>query len=140
MNNISAFSEIECIQRMDGESYDMFMEILGQYAPQLETRIVLDGSAFTSHDVYRCLDIYKIISSCLLREDTTYQEGIGLSKRELFILNLAVLFHNISMSRCLDVKRENRSKLSADYVQNEYDNSRSVLRSKSRVYNAWWIW
>lgn len=36
MNNISAFSEIECIQRMDGESYDMFMEILGQYAPQLE--------------------------------------------------------------------------------------------------------
>lgn len=75
-----------------------------------------------------------------MREDTTYQEGIGLSKRELFILNLAVLFHNISMSRCLDVKRENRSKLSADYVQNEYDNSRSVLRSKSRVYNAWWIW
>lgn len=133
MNNISAFSEIECIQKMDQESYDMFMEILAQYAPQLETRIVLDGSAFTSHDAYHCLDIYKIISTCLLRKDTTYQEGIGLSKRELFILNLAVLFHDISMSKCLDVRRENHSKLSADYVQKEYDDSRSVLRSKANL-------
>lgn len=133
MNSYSAFSEIECIKRMDRESYDMFMKVLEQYAPKLATRIVLDGSAFTPHDEYHCLDIYKIISSCLLREDTAYREGIGLSKRELFILNLAVLFHDIGMSNSLDVKRDNHSKKSADYVQAEYDDIRSVLRSQTNL-------
>lgn len=131
MNEFSAFSEIECIKRMDSRCYDMFMRMLKHYAPKLETRIVLDGSAFTSHDEYHCLDIYKIISSCLLRKDTAYRDGLGLSKRELFILNLAVLFHDIGMSNSLEARRENHSKLSADFVQQEYDDIRSVLRSET---------
>lgn len=131
MNNFSAFSEIDCIKRMDSECYKMYMKVLEQYAPKLATRIVLDGSAFTSHDEYHCLDIYKIISTCLLREDTTYTDGIGLSKRELLILNLAVLFHDIGMSNRLEVKRENHSKESAEFVQAEYDDVRSVLRSQT---------
>lgn len=133
MNDFSAFSEIDCIKRMDERCRDMFMDMLKQYAPKLATRIVLDGSAFTSHDEYHCLDIYKIISSCLLREDTAYMDGLGLSKRELFILNLAVLFHDIGMSNSLDARRENHSKLSADFVQKEYDDTRSVLRSKTNL-------
>lgn len=129
MNSISILTEMECIKRMDRVCYDMFEKVWEQYAPKLSARIVLDGSAFTPHDEYHCLDIYKIISTCLLRKDTTYQEEIGLSKRELFILNLAVLFHDIGMSNCLDVKRDNHSMMSAEYVQREYDDSRSVLRS-----------
>lgn len=131
MNDFSAFSEIECIKRMDHGCYNMFMDMLKYYAPKLETRIVLDGSAFTSHDAYHCLDIYKIISSCLLRENTAYRDGLGLSKRELFILNLAVLFHDIGMSNSLEARRDNHSKLSADYVQKEYDDIRSMLRSQT---------
>lgn len=131
MNDFSAFSEIECIKRMDHGCYNMFMDMLKYYAPKLETRIVLNGSAFTSHDAYHCLDIYKIISSCLLRENTAYRDGLGLSKRELFILNLAVLFHDIGMSNSLEARRDNHSELSAEYVQKEYDDIRSMLRSQT---------
>lgn len=131
MNDFSAFSEIECIKRMDHGCYNMFMDMLKYYAPKLETRIVLNGSAFTSHDAYHCLDIYKIISSCLLRKNTAYRDGLGLSKRELFILNLAVLFHDIGMSNSLEARRDNHSELSAEYVQKEYDDIRSMLRSQT---------
>ena len=133
MNNFSAFYEIECIKRMDCHCLNMYKKVLEHYAPMLATRIVLDGSAFTSHDEYHCLDIYKIISTCLLREATTYNEEVGLSKRELLILNLAVLFHDIGMSNRLGVKRGNHSSESANYVQAEYDDVRSVLRSETNL-------
>lgn len=127
----AVFYEIECIKRMDDNSLLMFKKVFEHYAPKLSGRIIIDGSAFTSHDQYHCLDIYKIISYSLLRGDTSYAPEIGLSRRELFILNLAVLFHDISMSARLGTKRENHSKESAEYVQEEYNNSSSVLKSET---------
>ncbi len=133
MNNVSAFFEITCINKMDNEYKGSFKKLLEHYAKFFDSHIVLDGSAFTPHDLDHCLDIYKIISSCLLREDTTYKEGIGLSKRELFILNIAVLFHDIGMSQGLTVKRGNHSEESAEWVQKEYDDVRSTLRSETNL-------
>lgn len=133
MSDFSAFYEIECIKRMDEDNLQSFKFVLENYASHLATRVELAGSAFTSHDQIHCLNIYKIISSVILRDDTAYTPKIGLTKRELYILNLAVLFHDIGMSDTLGAKRETHSRDSANYIQTEYDNVRSCLRSKANL-------
>lgn len=55
--------------------------------------MVIGDSAFTLHDFdHHCFDIYKIISEVLFDEELVYSEKYGLSERELYIMNLAVLF------------------------------------------------
>lgn len=133
MVDFSAFYEMECIQKMDLDHLERYKTILEFYGPKLPERIELNGSAFTPHDMNHCLDIYKIISNVLFNRKTVYTEQCGLTKRELYILNLAVLFHDFGMSNRLGVSRETHSKESADYVQAEYDNSRSCFRSESNL-------
>lgn len=131
MKDFSAFYEMKCINKMDESCLQQYKKILEFYAPKLPDRIELDGSAFTPHDANHCLDLYRIISSCLLENDIAYDPEHGLSKRELYILNLAVLFHDIGMSNRLGTSRGMHSKESAEYVQSEYDVSRSHLRAET---------
>lgn len=110
---------------------EKFKQMVSEYADKLSTRIVLNDSAFTLHDFeHHCFDIYKIISNVLFDQNLVYQDGYGLTQKELFILNLAVLFHDIGMSQVLGVARENHSVKSAEYIQKEYENS-GALKTKT---------
>ena len=126
------YKKIECIARMDNDFKIAFEEIVNEYRDKLSTRVVLPGSAFTLHDFdHHCFNIYKIISDVLFDNKLVYLSDYGLCQRELFILNLAVLFHDIGMANVLGATRENHSLKSAEYIQTEYDDSRSVFRKKA---------
>lgn len=95
----------------------------------------MDKSAFTLHDFdTHCINIYKIISYVLFDDDNlVYTSDFGITSRELYILNLAVLFHDIGMSRCLFATRDNHSLNSAEYIDGEFSKSRSILRIESTL-------
>jgi len=127
------YQEISCIHNMDLQYQEKFNEIVKQYAPKLPDKILLDNSAFTLHDFNNhCIDIYKIISEVLLYEELAYDENHGLTQKELFILNLAVLFHDIGMD-VLGANRKKHSLNSAQYLEAEYADSRSVFRQVSKL-------
>lgn len=129
---MNEYKSIECISKMEDDFKKAFEEIVNEYRDKLTKRVVFSGSAYTLHDFdHHCFDIYKIISDVLLDDQLVYLNGYGLSQRELFILNLAVLFHDIGMANVLGATRENHSLKSAEYIQREYDDSRSVFRQKA---------
>ncbi len=129
---MSEYKKLQCIKKMDKDYLDRLDSIVNEYAPKLSERVIMNGSAFTLHDFeHHCFDVYKIISEVLFDEELIYKTDYGISQRELFILNLAVLFHDIGMFNMLGATRENHSVKSADFVQKEYDDSRSVFKKKS---------
>lgn len=123
------YQKIGCIQNMHQQYYTKFNKIVEQYAPELLERVVLDNSVFTLHDFnHHCIDLYKIISEVLFDSELAYKEDYGLIQKELFILNLAVLFHDIGMVNVLNASRKNHSLCSAEYLQLEYDNHKSTFK------------
>lgn len=126
------YKSIPCIKKMGKGYQDIFDEMVKAYAEKLSSRIILSNSVFTLHDFdHHCFNIYKIISYVLFNEELVYKEDYGLSQRELLILNLAVLFHDIGMSEVLGVARENHSVKSAEFIQREYDDANRPLRNKT---------
>lgn len=126
------YKKIECISKMEEDFQNAFEEIVNGYRDKLAKRVVFPGSAFTLHDFeHHCFNIYKIISDVLFDNKLVYLSDYGLCQRELFILNLAVLFHDIGMANVLGATRENHSLKSAEYIQTEYNDSRSVFRKKA---------
>lgn len=125
------YKRIECIEKMENQYKDAFFEIVSNYAPELPSTLCLDGSVYTLHDFNNhCINIYKIISEIILYSPKAYGED-GISSKELYILNLAVLFHDIGMSANLDAGRENHSRKSSEYIEEEYCQKGSILRKKS---------
>lgn len=126
------YKQIECISKMKKEYFDKFCTIVEGYREKISDNLVIGDSAFTLHDFdHHCFDIYKIISEVLFDEELVYSEKYGLSERELYIMNLAVLFHDIGMSNGLDRARDNHSLNSADYIDRQFKDSRSVLSQNS---------
>lgn len=133
---MNEYKTIQCIEKMEKEYFDRFEEIVNEYSVKLSDRVIMNGSAFTLHDFeHHCFDVYKIISEILFDEELIYKNDYGISQRELFVLNLAVLFHDIGMYNVLGATRENHSLKSAEYIQKEYDDSRSILRKKADLTN-----
>ena len=125
------YQDFACIKNL-GEYKDIFYELVNFYGDDLNDRIVIDGSVYTLHDFNNhCTDIYKIISEVLLDSKRAYVGG--LSQKELYLLDLAVLFHDISMSRDIMVKRTDHSKQSAQEVQDIYNNTESLLYKKANL-------
>lgn len=125
------YQNFSCIKNL-GEYKEIFHELVKFYGDDLNDKIVIDGSVYTLHDFNNhCTDIYKIISEILLDSKRAYADG--LSQKELYILDLAVLFHDISMSRDIMVKRTNHSKQSAQEVQEIYNNTESLLYKKAKL-------
>ena len=131
MIDYNMVSEIVCIKQMEDNEKESFEAVFNHYGKKLSDRIVSDDGVFTPHGILHCLSIYKIISNIILRKDTPYLKEGGLTRRELFVLNLSVLFHDISMSDTIRIERENHSRASAEYVEKEYENARSVLKSET---------
>ncbi len=134
MKILNDYKNIECISKMEKEYQEAFYNMVDEYAEQLSDRICAGGSAFTLHDFSaHCVNLYKIISNVILDKDIAYGTGTGLTAWELYILNLAVLFHDIGMSRVIEMERDNHSQCSAEYIQELYDNTQSALRKKSSL-------
>lgn len=123
------YKEFLCVKNLSTNLKEKFNSIVDAYADRLSERIVMNDSVYTLHDFnHHCMDIYHIISSNILDDRTAYNKDHGLSDRELFILNLAVLFHDYSMFNSLDATRKNHSRKSAEFIRKEYDDSRSSFR------------
>lgn len=127
------YKKIKCIEKLEEQYKKPFFKIVGYYAEKLPEQLLMDGSAYTMHDFnHHCINIYKIISEIILYPRATYDEG-GLSQKELYILNLAVLFHDIGMSSYLDSERKNHSRKSSEYIQKIYHTEDSVFRRESAL-------
>ena len=125
------YKEIECIKNINSQYKDNFIQIVNHYAPKLPEKLFNNGSAFTLHDFnHHCINIYKIISDIILYPQIAFSDN-GLTHKELYILNLAVLFHDIGMDAYLDSERGDHSRRSAEYVLDVYQTPDSVFRTKS---------
>ena len=127
------YKEISCIDKLDDQYKKHLFNIVDYYGPKLPERLINENSAYTMHDFnHHCINIYKIISEIILWPDTAYEKS-GLSNKELFILDLAVLFHDFGMSAYLTGGRKDHSRRSAEYIQEIYDTKDSVFRKESNL-------
>jgi len=116
------YKEQLCVKKMSTSHKKIFNDFVNYYAPKFPDREILNNSVFTPHNFNQhCFDIYKIISSIILNKNLAYETAYKLSSKELLLLNLAVLFHDISMSEGLTTRRENHSVESAKYVDREFN-------------------
>lgn len=123
----SAYKDFDCVKNL-GKYKECFLKIADYYGEELSDKLIIDGNVYTFHNFNNhCMDLFKIISQVLLEKDQAYNTEGGLSDKELYLLNLAVLFHDISMSQNIMVERSNHSLYSADYVQELYDDVHSLL-------------
>lgn len=126
------YREFLCVKNLN-KYKENFIKIVEAYANDLNDKIQIDGSVYTMHNFNNhCIDIYKIISEVLLDENRAYTQK-GLSEKELYILNLAVLFHDYSMSYSIMTERKNHSLRSAEHIQELYDDQNSVLYKESNL-------
>lgn len=127
------YKNIECIKKLKDQYKNAFFKIVEYYAPKLPEKLVKEGSAYTLHDFnHHCIDIYQIISDVILYPNMAYTSE-GLTDKELYILNLAVLFHDFGMDAYLNCGRKDHSRTSAEYIQEIYHAGDSVFRSQSML-------
>ena len=128
------YQKIECIKRLE-ESYKAdFIEIVEYYRPEFVNKIQMGKSVYTLHDFnHHCVNIYKIISEVILFSKIAYQEETGLNEKELYILDLAVLFHDFGMFCDLESKRDDHSRRSAEFLTGIYHSTNSFFRKKCNL-------
>ena len=128
----NSYKEFICVSKLSADLKKRFIDIVNTYGDKLSDRVILNNSVFTLHDFnHHCIDLYNNISAYILDSRTAFNNEYGLSDRELFILDLAVLFHDYSMFNFLDATRENHSRKSADFIKREYEDTRSAFRKFS---------
>ena len=123
-----AYKRFKCIEKMGDEYKQRFDEIVIENAQNLATPIYENGSIYTEHDFdHHCCNIFRIISDLLL-DDTAYSaDGTGLNIRELYMLNIAVVLHDIGMFEKVDFDRKRHSLLSANKIEEKYKISQDSL-------------
>lgn len=111
---IDRLKELNCIKKMGEDYLSIWTELVHKYGNRLNQDIILKKVAFTNHDfTHHCKNIYVIIENVLLN-------NVELTEEEYFVLAVAVLLHDISMTK-ENFQRLCHSKQSADYIQNEID-------------------
>lgn len=126
----AGYKGYSCINRMTDMYSEMFDKIVDFYAERLNGVVHDGGTVYTMHDFdHHCCDLYKIISNIILNDAVAY-ENAGLDDRELYILNLAVLLHDIGMTGLVDVGRDNHSEKSAQRIGDDYSSMGSPLSQR----------
>lgn len=126
MNSNNTYSKFKCIKQMCDEDKKRFEKIVCQYVDELNSIDTSNGIVYTLHDFnHHCCNLYRIISEDLLA-DNAYGEG-GLTDRELYILNLAVLLHDIGLKDCVYINREQHAKISSQIIMDKYNNASDFL-------------
>ena len=123
------YVEFKCIKKMKESNRERFGNIVKEYAERLN-RVVNDGGAvYTLHDFdHHCCNLYKIISEVILYEEAAFNGGEkAISDWELYLLNLAVLLHDLGMTQYVDLARDNHSVVSAQKIKEDYRNPSNPL-------------
>lgn len=133
MSISTTYKELCCYKNMNVSHKEHF-DLLAQYYGE----ILNQGAAkkkiiYTLHDFdHHCFDIYRTISLFLLRDPES------LSEEEWYLLNLAVLFHDISMcvggydqdsKKHTSFDRNRHSVQSAEWIQHEFNDKKTHLGS-----------
>ena len=117
--NINLFKQLKCISAMDADSVTTWEWFVNKIAPNLDSHPIISDTAFTPHDFsYHCFGIYKAIS--LIFGDFLDQNNDEFSNESLLLLNIAVLFHDYSMS-LENNNRLNHSETSATQFKELYE-------------------
>ena len=125
------YKNLACYKEMDEANQESFDSLAKCYGSMLNQGPAQTITVYTSHDFDRhCFDLYRIISMYLLREEGIQQ----LSKEELYLLNLSVLLHDISMCRGGYDKdtntlfnRDIHALQSAQWIRHEFDQGNTPL-------------
>lgn len=123
------YLKFKCINKMESDYKSRFIDLVNEYEPKLN-KVFYDGeSIFTMHDFdHHCIDLYKIVSEYILNPNIAYIESdSALNARELYILNIAILLHDIGMTKCTFFDRGIHSKVSADIIRDDYRNPSNPL-------------
>lgn len=123
------YTEFECIKKMSADYKKRFENIAEHYAEKLNNVVGDGGSVFTLHDFdHHCCNLYKIVSDVILIKENAFKnDGIGFNERELYILNLAILLHDLGMTKKVESTRKHHSVTSVKMVLEDYKNSSNPL-------------
>ena len=112
---------------MSEEDRRRFDRIVESIAPRIQGVNHFHGSVYTFHDFnHHCTNIYHIIDGIVLTDDA-YVISDPLTERELYLLNLSVLLHDIGMHKVTYVNRNKHAIESAKIIEAMYNNSESAL-------------
>ena len=125
------YKNLACYTCMSDAHRTRFDVLTAHYGPMLNKGPSKKHIIYTLHDFdHHCFDIYRIISNFILGKDGLEQ----LNTEELYLLNLSVLFHDISMckggydgERKTEFNRNIHSLQSSQWLNHEYKNRDSVL-------------
>jgi len=137
-NVSNEYKQLPCVQRMTNDYKDSFFRLVDVYGTKLNAGILNrgnpgNGNLFTLHDFdHHCFNIFQILSDVLLNKDTAF-EGKGITEKELFILNISILFHDISIATNKDWIRGVHSQQSADYLRQQYKNASSAIYKEEKL-------
>lgn len=122
IGEIENLLKLKCIEQMGNRYRDIWTNLVERYAPRLNDSPLLKKVAFTNHDFsHHCKDIYVLIDSVLLK-------SITLQEEEYFVLAVAVLMHDISMTT-ENFDRLCHSEQSAKYIQDEINKGEDVWQN-----------
>ena len=122
------YKKLECYTYMPEKERICFDKLVEHYSHFLGEGKTENATAtrFTLHDFeHHCYDLFKYISEVILSK-VSYGSG-GLNSRELYILNLAVLFHDISLHLVEGCDRQKHARQSSEWVQDEYENQNTTF-------------
>lgn len=119
------YKKLKCYTDMT-ETYRLqFDEMVKDYGEELNKGVKMGKAVYTLHDFdHHCYNIMKIVSEIFNFKD--------VNALELYILNLSILFHDISMTR-LDFDRGSHSLQSKQFILAEYARGESSFAIKSEL-------
>lgn len=126
---IQGYLKFKCIEKLEDDYKSKFINIVEFYRPKLNTISNDCGSVYTLHDFdHHCCNLYNIASNIILNEETAFAvTESSLSQSELYLLDLAILLHDIGMTKLVDFSRDNHSALSAEIIKKDYSNNSNPL-------------
>lgn len=120
------FMNYNCIEYLSEQDKNRFKKLVEHFAPKLNKVNSSNGTVFTPHDFdHHCKNIYHIISNVILTE-SAFKNG-GLTNKELYILDIAVLLHDIGLTKESVIERERHAIVSSDMIDKLYKNSECPL-------------
>lgn len=131
MNVDEELLEFRCIKNMGYGYTQKWEQIKNTYASELDRGSIHNPVAYTLHDYsHHCYDIYKIIS-----QDILYPEKDDfLSQQDWFVLNVAVLLHDYSMT-FPNFDRLIHSKQSAEWLMKQSESEDDTVIKANLSHN-----